>query len=31
MDDDLIDFCDDFCEDRPIPWWKIILLIWVFS
>lgn len=32
--EDLIDF-DDLCDclDEPaqIPWWKIILLIWLFS
>lgn len=31
MDDDLLDCCDDLCEERPFPWWKILLLIWMFS
>ncbi len=32
MDDaDLLDCCGDLCDDRPFPWWKILLLIWVFS
>lgn len=31
MDDDLLECCDDLCADKPITWWKWLLLIWVLS
>lgn len=30
-DDMIAECCDDICEDRPIPWLKVILLMMLFS
>lgn len=31
-EDDLIECCEDLCDDKPVAWWKILLLAWfVFS
>jgi hypothetical protein len=31
MDDDLIECCDELCDDKPVSWWKILLFLWMLS
>jgi hypothetical protein len=28
MDDDLIELCEDLIDERPVSWWRFLLLFW---
>jgi hypothetical protein len=31
MDEDLVELCEDLIDERPVSWWRWLLLFWWIS